>query len=105
MSTESQPSSTRPADEDAEFGVPDEETPELTGNFFENAERGKYYFRMMQGSNVVRIAPELTEHFPNEQSVNDALRALLGLRQVMSRLPTETETKPTEPNREKRQSA
>ncbi len=70
-------------------GVPDDESPELDAAFFENAEVGKYYFEMMRGSNVVRIAPDLIEQFPNEQSVNDALRLLAGLRRVLTAPPVE----------------
>ena len=44
---------------------------------------GKYYREIMAGSNLVRIAPELNEAFPNEESVNRALRELLTLRQVL----------------------
>ena len=65
-------------------GLPDDESPELDAAFFENAEVGKYYFEMMRGSNVVRIAPDLIEQFPNEQRVNDTLRLLAGLRRVLT---------------------
>lgn len=39
--------------------------------------RGMFYRRIQARSNVVRIAPDLSPSFPNEQAVNDALRALL----------------------------
>lgn len=40
------------------------------------AERGKYAKRYAEGTNVVLIEPDLTDVFPNANSVNRALRAL-----------------------------
>jgi outer membrane protein assembly factor BamD (BamD/ComL family) len=60
----------------------DLEIPELPRVFFKNAVRGKYYAKAMQGSNVVRIAPDLVQDFPNEEVVNEALRLVKQLRQV-----------------------
>ena len=40
------------------------------------AVRGKYYERMQEGTNVVLIAPDLLETFPDSQAVNEALRSL-----------------------------
>jgi hypothetical protein len=54
--------------------------PELGGDFFRRAVRGKYFSRMMAKSNIVRIAPDLIEDFPNESAVNEALRAYRQLR-------------------------
>lgn len=42
--------------------------------------RGKYLKRYREGSNVVRIDPDLTDAFPNAKAVNDALRELLSRR-------------------------
>jgi hypothetical protein len=39
--------------------------------------RGKYVTRYQQGTNLVKLDPDLVEAFPTEQSVNDALRQLL----------------------------
>ena len=44
---------------------------------------GKYYREVMAGSNLVRIAPDLIEWFPNEVAVNRALRELLAFRGAM----------------------
>jgi hypothetical protein len=41
------------------------------------AERGKFAKLLRRKSNVVRIAPDLHEAFPNERAVNAALRTLL----------------------------
>jgi hypothetical protein len=38
--------------------------------------RGKYIERLRASSNVVMIAPEVADLFPNEASVNAALRSL-----------------------------
>ncbi len=36
--------------------------------------RGKYYDRMREGTNIVLLAPDLMEAFPDSDAVNDALR-------------------------------
>jgi len=38
------------------------------------AVRGKYYDRMRDGTNIVLLAPDLMEAFPDSDAVNDALR-------------------------------
>ena len=38
------------------------------------AVRGKYYDRMQEGTNIVLLAPDLMEAFPDSDAVNDALR-------------------------------
>ena len=40
------------------------------------AVRGKYYDRMQAGTNIVLIAPDLLDTFPDSESVNEALRTL-----------------------------
>jgi len=40
------------------------------------AVRGKYFKQMQEGSNIVLIAPDLMETFPNSEAVNVALRSL-----------------------------
>lgn len=40
---------------------------------------GKYAKAYYQGSNVVVLAPEVAEGFPNSESVNQALRSLANL--------------------------
>lgn len=39
--------------------------------------RGRYAKRMAEGSNIVRIDPDLLAAFPDSVAVNEALRALL----------------------------
>jgi hypothetical protein len=43
---------------------------------YSKAVRGKYFDRMQQGTNIVLIAPDLLDTFPDSESVNEALRGL-----------------------------
>ncbi len=43
---------------------------------FSKAVRGKYCDRMQEGSNIVLLAPDLLDTFPDSDSVNEALRSL-----------------------------
>jgi hypothetical protein len=49
---------------------------------FSKGVRGKYYDRMQAGTNIVLIAPDLLDTFPDSQSVNEALR---GLKKIATR--------------------
>lgn len=44
---------------------------------FSKGVRGKYAHRYASGTNVVVLAPDVVAAFPDSQSVNEALRALL----------------------------
>ena len=44
---------------------------------FSKGIRGKYAKKYKKGTNVAIIDPEVAEFFPNENSVNDALRSLI----------------------------
>jgi hypothetical protein len=52
---------------------------EYDPSLFDNAEVGKYAQRLNDASNVVVLAPDVTQAFPNAQAVNDALRQLIKL--------------------------
>jgi len=39
--------------------------------------RGKYAARYRAGTNLVLLSPDVAEYFPDEKSVNNALRALI----------------------------
>jgi hypothetical protein len=39
--------------------------------------RGKYAARYRAGTNLVLLSPDVAEYFPDEQSVNKALRGLI----------------------------
>ena len=52
--------------------------PEMLEEYeFEGGERGKYAERFGQGTNVVVLAPDVAEAFPNSDRVNEALRVLV----------------------------
>lgn len=53
---------------------------------FTNAVRGKYYKRVMQGSNVVILAPDVAAMFGTSQAVNEALRNLVHVTRETERL-------------------
>jgi hypothetical protein len=41
--------------------------------------RGKYAERCKAGANLVLLAPDVAEFFPNEDAVNQALRSLINI--------------------------
>ena len=58
----------------------DLDIPPVTQASMRRGVMGKFYREVMAGSNLVRIAPDLNEWFPNEVAVNRALRELLAFR-------------------------
>jgi hypothetical protein len=46
---------------------------------FSKGVRGKYAKRYAEGTNVVVLAPDVAEFFPDAETVNAALRALVGV--------------------------
>jgi hypothetical protein len=44
--------------------------------------RGKYATRYQAGTNLVLLSPDVAEHFPDERSVNTALRKLIHVAKV-----------------------
>jgi hypothetical protein len=48
-------------------------------------ERGKYATRTAEGSNIVRIDPDLLAAFPDSAAVNEALRALVRIAERSAR--------------------
>jgi len=55
----------------------DELRPEYEEGFWEGAVRGKYAERYAASNKVVRLAPDVARSFPNDESVNEALRFIL----------------------------
>jgi len=54
--------------------------PEMPEEYdFSNRVRGKYAGRFAQGSNVVVLDPDVAQVFTDSESVNQALRALVGI--------------------------
>jgi hypothetical protein len=41
--------------------------------------RGKYARRVKSSTNLVLLAPDLREYFPDDRAVNDALRSLVNI--------------------------
>lgn len=48
---------------------------------FSQGVRGKYVQRLAAGSNIVVLAPDVAALFPDSESVNEALRALVNIAQ------------------------
>jgi hypothetical protein len=46
---------------------------------FSKGVRGKYFKRMQQSTNVAILDPDIVEHFPDSESVNNALRAFIAI--------------------------
>ena len=69
------------SDKNAAADAQDELRPEYgeaeLGELLKNGVRGKYVERYRQGTNLVKLAPDVAAAFPTEQSVNEALRKLL----------------------------
>lgn len=46
---------------------------------FSKGVRGKYAKRYAEGTNIVLIEPDVHEYFPDQKSVNEALRGLAAI--------------------------
>ena len=57
----------------------DELQPEYDLSKLKGAVRGKYAKRFKQGTNLVLLSPDVAKYFPDEQSVNAALRSLVSI--------------------------
>ena len=56
---------------------PDEMRPEYDFASMKGGVRGKYVRRAREGTNIVLIEPEISDAFPTEQAVNEALKGVL----------------------------
>lgn len=56
---------------------PDELRPEYDLTKLKGGVRGKYTARFKAGTNLVLLSPDVAEYFPDEESVNTALRSLI----------------------------
>jgi hypothetical protein len=72
----------------------DELRPEYKLSDFKKLERGKYYKRVRESSNVVVLDPEVAAVFPNSDAVNRALHSLMDVGSRESRL-TSVSSRPT----------
>jgi len=56
---------------------PDELRPEYKRSDLGRGVRGKYYKSYQEGTNLVLLSPDVAEVFPDDVSVNEALRSLI----------------------------
>lgn len=58
----------------------DELRPEYDlGKILKGGVQGKYADRYREGTNLVLLAPDVAEAFPNDEAVNEALRLVIRL--------------------------
>ena len=57
----------------------DDLRPEYDLSKLKGGVRGKYTKRFKKGTNLVLLSPDVARYFPDEQSVNDALRSLVNI--------------------------
>jgi len=55
---------------------------------FSKGVRGKYAKQYREGTNVIVLAPEVAEMFPDSAAVNDALKALIQIAKRTSAVKT-----------------
>jgi hypothetical protein len=55
----------------------DDLRPEYDSSMLKDGVRGKYARRYRAGSNLVLLSPEVAKAFPDDESVNEALRLLM----------------------------
>jgi hypothetical protein len=70
----------------AKSDTTDELRPEYKRSDFGEIVRGKYANRIKEESNVVLLEPDIAQAFPNDEAVNKALRYLLEVAEVTTRL-------------------
>jgi len=63
----------------------DELRPEYDLSQLKGRVRGKYARRCEAGTNLVLLSPDVAPYFPDEQSVNHALRSLIGVAKAQFR--------------------
>lgn len=61
---------------------PDELRPEYKRSDFGELVRGKYAARLSEETNVIILDPDVAEAFPNDKTVNEALRGLLKIIEI-----------------------
>ncbi|MGH7623746.1 MAG: hypothetical protein ACREOJ_00315 [Gemmatimonadaceae bacterium] len=84
MKKKSSKSAVAPGERDA-----DEILPEYDAELLRRGVRGKYVQRFREGTNIVVLEPDVAAAFPDSETVNAALRALLEIarRQAHSKSP------------------
>lgn len=66
---------------ETENEMEDELRPEYDFSQMQGGIRGKYVERYRQGTNLVRLDPDVAQAFPDDKAVNDALRLLMAIAQ------------------------
>ena len=59
--------------------IADELRPEYDLASLKGGVRGKYAKRFQRGTNLVLLSPDVAKYFPDEKSVNAALRSLVDI--------------------------
>jgi hypothetical protein len=60
--------------------------PDMLSEYdFSEGVRGRYAKRYAAGTNIVVLSPDIAEFFPDSESVNTALRALVDIAQKTAR--------------------
>jgi hypothetical protein len=60
----------------------DDLRPEYDFSKLKGGVRGKYVKRFQKGPNLVLLSPDVAKYFPDERSVNAALRSLVSIAKV-----------------------
>jgi hypothetical protein len=63
----------------------DDVRPEYDLSSLKGEVRGKYARRFREGTNVVLLSPDVAKYFPDEESVNTALRSLVNIARTQVR--------------------
>ena len=63
----------------------DDLRPEYDLSKLKGGVRGKYARRFKKGTNLVLLSPDVAKYFPDEESVNTALRSLVGIAKAQVR--------------------
>ena len=64
----------------------DELRPEYDESLLKDGVRGKYAERYAAGTNIIRLASDVAATFPDDESVNEALRWVIRLAEDAERL-------------------
>lgn len=68
----------------------DDLEPEYNFSTLKDGVRGKYAQRYAEGTNLVLLAPDVAEAFPDDVAVNEALRLLIRLARAEVRTTSAT---------------
>jgi len=68
----------------------DELRPEYKREDLGPGVRGKYYESYRKGTNLVLLSPDVAKAFPDEESVNEALRLVIQLSKIKKKIKVQT---------------